>query len=103
MADANYWFVRNFARKTQSVEEMLDVLAVDQLPPIHAGSRASPQFSEEFRALMEQNHGKDTTDQDDVANSVASPTIDANASKGTVVIQRFSNRPGQVVIGLPQN
>ena len=102
MADANYWFVRNFARKTQSVEEMLDVLAIDQLPPIHAGSRASPQFSEEFRALMGQP-SKDASDQDDVANSVSAPTVDANASEGKAIIRQFSNQPGQVVIGLPQN
>ena len=94
-ADAGSWLVRAAAGRRQVAGDQADALAIDQLPPIHAGSKVSTRLQEEFRRLL---HG-------DPPAAEARPrllfSLPAGSPPGAAIIACFASRIGEVRLGLP--
>lgn len=93
MADANYWVHRVFARNPQTRENIADVLAVDSLPPIHAGSRVSNELQQEFRRLLKGGF------DDEKAEPFSE--LKQHNTEGEKVINCFTAWRGEVLLGHP--
>ena len=93
-ADANSWLQRAAAGRRQTAGDQVDALAIDQQPPIHAGSKVSIQLQEDFRRLL---HGPPQPD--------ARPRLlfapQAGSPPGDGIIMRFATQIGEVRLGAP--
>ena len=93
-ADANSWLMRAAAGRRQVAGDQVDALAIDQLPPIHAGSRVSTRLQEEFRRLLQADQPAA-----DRPRLLFSPQ--AGQPPGAGIIACFACRIGEVRLGLP--
>lgn len=95
-ADANSWLMRASAGRRQVAGDQTEALAVDQKPPIHAGSRVSIQLQEEFRRLL---HAQEQAPAEDRSQLLAS--LEPQAPLGAQIIMRFASQIGEVRLGMP--
>lgn len=102
MADAGYWRDRINASGAQNPAEFAEVLAVDRLPPIHAGSKASAEYAREFRAMLHAPQDDAAAPPDNNAAALWQFAGElADLPDGERIIRCFSSQPGEVIIGLP--
>ena len=94
-ADANSWLMRSAAGRRQVAGDQVDALAIDRLPPIHAGSKVASRLQEEFRRLL---HADSTPAK---ARPRLLFSLPAGSPPGAAIIARFASQIGEVRLGLP--
>lgn len=100
-ADAGYWVERKLASQTQNGGNLVDVWAVDAQPPIHAGSRVSPDQAELFRSILNGSPDADDGEQQASASTLINLEMSDDAPVGVGIIRRFATQRGDILMSLP--
>lgn len=87
--------MRSLASRRQVAGDGVDDLAIDRLPPVHAGSKVSSRLQDEFRQLLHA----------DLPAAKERPrllfSLAAGSSPGSRIIACFASQIGEVRLGLP--